>query len=637
MFQNQIFMTFLSGISYMLAAGALSLILTKLCIWVLPMFGMVDIPHGRHQHAHAVPRGGGIAIILSFTAIAALYYLQAGDAGKDPLLLQLGPPVLVMFILGVIDDKIELPSLLKLCVQILVASYLFFTNAGISHLLRFELPIYISLPLTIVWACGVINAFNLIDGMDGIAAGLASIAAFALAVWFLISGTEANLLVLMLIFCGACLGFLRYNFSPASIFMGDTGSLFIGLFFAYFSMAESTKAMTVTTLLVPLLAMGIPIFDVFLAILRRLYRKYIKKEPGVGIMTGDHDHLHHRIQEQMQNPRKTAYLLYALATLLVTGAIAAALVSNLMQTLSFAVLLVILFIVIRFATIEFYDTAELIANGVKFPHRSFLLTALHPVIDCTLLTVAYLITSTVFQRNILISPYSLQQALCYIAPFPLILAFSGVYRTYWLRAGIKSYYKLLLMLFFAAVIVLAISLGLILWNFGVNRDQISLMREFYTAYIFMGSSFIFMERFVIHYMESYSFRSLEEIVGKEKLTRTVIYGGGLYCRMFLLSQTCVANEPVNRKIIGIIDDNPSLRGLNVYGLDVLGTTRDLAKLKEKYQFDEIIIALRLITDEKRKKLIDFGKRSGILVEEFQCYLKQIPAENSELTDEEKIS
>lgn len=628
-------MTFLSGISYMLAAGALSLVLTKLCIWVLPMFGMVDVPHGRHQHAHAVPRGGGIAIILSFTAIAALYYLQTADAGKDPILLQLGPPILVMFILGVIDDKIELPSLLKLCVQIIVASYLFFTNAGISHLLKFELPIYISLPLTIVWACGVINAFNLIDGMDGIAAGLASIAAFALAVWFLISGTEANLLVLMLIFCGACLGFL--NFSPASIFMGDTGSLFIGLFFAYFSMAESTKAMTVTTLLVPLLAMGIPIFDVFLAILRRLYRKYIKKEPGVGIMIGDHDHLHHRIQEQMQNPRKTAYLLYALATLLVTGAIAAALVSNLMQTLSFAVLLVILFIVIRFATIEFYDTAELIANGVKFPHRSFLLSAVHPIIDCTLLTAAYLIASIVFQRNILVSPYSLQQALCYIAPFPLILVFSGVYRTYWLRAGIKSYYKLLLMLFFAAVVVLAIALGFILWNFGVNRDQISLMREFYTAYIFMGISFIFMERFIIHYMESYSFRSLEEIVGKEKLTRTVVYGGGLYCRMFLLSQTCVANEPVNRKIIGIIDDNPSLRGLNVYGLNVLGTTRDLAKLKEKYNFDEIVIALRLISDEKRKKLMDFSKRSGVSVEEFQCCLKSASAENSEQTDEEKIS
>ena len=308
-----------------------------------------------------------------------------------------------------------------------------------------------------------------------------------------------------------------------------------------------------------------------------------------------------------------------------------------MQTLSFAVLLVILFIVIRFATIEFYDTAELIANGVKFPHRSFLLSAVHPIIDCTLLTAAYLIASIVFQRNILVSPYSLQQALCYIAPFPLILAFSGVYRTYWLRAGIKSYYKLLLMLFFAAVVVLAIALGFILWNFGVNRDQISLMREFYTAYIFMGISFIFMERFIIHYMESYSFRSLEEIVGKEKLTRTVVYGGGLYCRMFLLSQTCVANEPVNRKIIGIIDDNPSLRGLNVYGLNVLGTTRDLAKLKEKYNFDEIVIALRLISDEKRKKLMDFSKRSGVSVEEFQCCLKPASAENSEQTDEEKIS
>ena len=620
-----------SGLPYLFAASALSLVLTRVCITILPWFKLVDIPRGRHQHDRAVPRGGGIAIIFTFAFVSALWLFTSVDHSLSwyeiPLLRHFAIPTAMVTVLGLLDDRFELRSIVKLGGQILIALYFFFSGAGIDSLLGVTLPIYIALPLTVCWVVGIINAFNLIDGLDGVAAGLASISSFSMAVWLLISEESMDSVVSMLIFCGACLGFLKYNFAPARIFMGDTGSMFIGMFFAYFSMAESAKAMTITSFLVPVLAMGIPMFDAFLAILRRFFRKYIKKEPGVGIMTGDHDHLHHRLQEQLKNQKKTACYLYGLAILLVVGAMSAALLSDLLRSLSFAVLLGIIFVMVRCATIEFYDAASLISEGVRVPRRSFLLTALHPVLDVMLLFLAYLLTSKLFQRNIMISPYTLKQAMCYIAPYPVVLGLSGIYRTYWLRAGITRYYKLLLLLLLASGMVLALALGFILLEFGRDRDQISLMREFFSTYVLLGGAFIFGERFLLHYIESFGFKKLAVTVAenKEHLARSVIYGGGLYCRMFLISHNCTNSAPPVRNIIGLIDDNPSLRGLNVYGLDVLGTSRDMKRLYDEYQFDEIVITLKDLSPRMRNKLDLFGQEFNIRIVEFCCELKETEA------------
>ena len=633
---------------FFLASCALSLLFTRICITVLPVLGLVDIPRGRHQHERIVPRGGGIGFILAFAISFVFYLALTGWLGtgklavfRKELLLELGVPLLLITVLGVLDDKFELSSRLKLVVQLGIAVYFFFSGAGFRSILGFPLPIYAALPVTVVWVIGITNAFNLIDGLDGVAAGLASISAFALALWFLISGDQADYLMVMVIFCGACVGFLRYNFSPAQIFMGDTGSLFIGTFFAYFSMVESAKAVTFTSLLVPVLAMGVPIFDVFLAICRRLYRKYILKEPGVGVMTGDHDHIHHRIQDETKDQKKTAYSLYFLAFLMVGGAMAAALVSSVMQGLSFAILLVVLFVAIRFATIEFYDAASLISEGIRVPHRKFLFTALHPIVDLLLLSTAYFVMVKVFLRDIPGNPFSLRQALCYIAPFPVVLSLSGIYRTYWLRVGIGSFFKLFLMFALASVIVLAIALGLILLDFpqllggafGNNvpeavwqqaRKQISHMREFYTAYVFFGCSLIMAERFILHYLECYGFKMLgADVDSRSKpISRTLIYGGGLYCRLFISSQYCANGEKAERRVIGIIDDNASLHGLNVYGLDVLGNCDDLPRILEKYKFDEVVIALKAVTDETRKRLIAFGKANKIKIREFRITIDE---------------
>ena len=615
---------------YCLAAATLSMFFTRLCIEILPMFRMMDIPRGRHQHAKPVPRGGGLAIILSFAAVMLWYLIFNSTAAKgwthDPLLIQFGPPLLAITVLGVADDRFELKSIVKLLVQIAIACYLFWTGVRIDAILGFPIPVWLALPLTVCWCIGIINAFNLIDGMDGLASGLAMIAAFSMAAWQIITHGSLTLTVCMFVFCGTCLGFLRYNFSPARIFLGDTGSMFIGLFFSYFSIVQSAKAVTITSLLVPVLAMGIPLFDVFLAIVRRLYRRYILKMPDVGIMTGDHDHLHHRLMGQLKNPRKTAYTIYKLAVLLVAGAIAAALLDDVMQSLSFIILLMVLFTVVRFATIEFYDTTKLLSEGIRIPRRKFILTALHPVLDVILLLLAYACTCTLFQRDMDFNPYTLKRMMFYIAPFPLVLILSGIYRTYWLRVGIARYYKLILMLAIACLLVLTLVLGDILLIYGKDRDQISLMREFFVAYALLGCALILMERFALHYLESFGLQNIANSImegKKEVLPRTLIYGGGLYCKLFLISLSSASRQQDKRKVIGILDDNSMLCRLNVYGLNVLGNIEELEDILAKHPFDEIVIALRSTTDETRAKLLEFGKRHHITIREFSCQINDL--------------
>ena len=612
----------------------LSMFCTRLCIEILPFFRMMDIPRGRHQHAKPVPRGGGLAIIISFSAVMLWYLIFNTPPDKDwyehTLLMQFGPPLLAITVLGLLDDRFELRSIVKLAVHIAIGVYLYWQGARIDSILDFSIPVYLALPLTVCWCIGIINAFNLIDGMDGLASGLAMIAAFSMAAWQLITHGELTSTVCLMVFCGACLGFLRYNFSPARIFLGDTGSMFIGLFFAYFSIIQSTKAVTITSLLVPILAMGIPLFDVFLAIVRRLHRRYILKMPDVGIMTGDHDHLHHRLQGQLQNTRKTAYTFYRLAVFMVLGAMVAALLDNVMQSLSFAILLIVVFSVIRFATIEFYDATKLLSEGIRIPRRKFILTALHPVLDVILLLFAYFCICTLFQRDLETSPYTLKRIMFYIAPYPLVLILSGIYRTYWLRASITRYYKLVLMLGIASLVVLALVLGNLLLEHGLDRDKISLMREFFVAYALFGCALILMERFFLHYLESFGLQNIANSITegkKEVLPRTLIYGGGLFCKLYLISLSSASRQQDKRKVIGILDDNSMLCRLNVYGLNVLGNIDELEELLEKYKFDEIVIALRSTTDETRQKLREFGKAHHIAIREFTCQVNDLESSN----------
>lgn len=274
--------------------------------------GVVDRPGKRKVHARPVPYLGGVAIYLAFTT-SILVALHLSEAFKIELSgqfigLMLGGMVIVA--LGLWDDVKSIHPLTKIAGQI-VASLIIFgygfriemmTNpfGGVIH---FPLPL--SILITIIWIIGLINAVNLIDGLDGLAAGLTSIAGTIL---FFVAVSTHNVVTAFLLaaIVGSALGFLRYNFYPAKIFMGDTGSMFIGFILAVSAIVGlqfQHKMATVVALLIPITALVIPVSDTLMAIVRRM----IGKTP---VFMADKRHLHHRLLDMGLTQRQVIFLLY---------------------------------------------------------------------------------------------------------------------------------------------------------------------------------------------------------------------------------------------------------------------------------------------------------------------------------------
>ncbi|MGM0471014.1 MAG: glycosyltransferase family 4 protein [Bacillota bacterium] len=262
--------------------------------------GAVDQPNLRRINQHAVVNWGGLAIYLGFiTAILTTLSLDLKLVG-----LIVGSTLIL--VVGLIDDYYELTPISKLIGQLaaaLVVIKLGIKIEFITNPLGGVLSLgYFSLPLTIIWIVGITNTVNLIDGLDGLAAGIAAIAAVTL---FIVAGQETNLMVMTLavMIVGVCIGFLQYNFNPASIFMGDSGSLLLGFLLAVISIMGALKSAAAITLVIPVLALGVPIVDTLLAIIRRHYS-------GKSIFKADQSHLHHRLLELGLTQKETVIVLY---------------------------------------------------------------------------------------------------------------------------------------------------------------------------------------------------------------------------------------------------------------------------------------------------------------------------------------
>lgn len=283
--------------------------------------GAIDIPKDdRRIHKQPIPRLGGLAIFYGFI-ISVLSFGQM-DKGIRGILLG----SLIIVVLGVIDDVKQLPAKVKLVVQIVAALVVvfhdvridFITNPNIfSDVELLKLERWAAIPVTILWIVGVTNAVNLIDGLDGLAAGVSSIASISILFIALLFGddmTTGLITILTAAIAGSCLGFLPYNFNPAKIFMGDTGATFLGFVLASVSALGLFKAYTVISFVVPLLILGLPIFDTGFAIFRRL----IKGKP---IMEADRGHLHHRLIDAGFSQKQTVMLLYTLSGILGLSAV----------------------------------------------------------------------------------------------------------------------------------------------------------------------------------------------------------------------------------------------------------------------------------------------------------------------------
>lgn len=297
-----------------LTAFILSLIFTPVAIKIAPKIGAVDIPKdNRRMHTKVMPRFGGMAIYIG-TVTSMLIFL--------PFSTQLMGVIAggtLIFLVGIIDDLRNLPAKVKLVCQILCAFILFQFSVKISFIGNpfgegyYFFPWIVSLLVTVIWIVGITNTINLIDGLDGLAGGVAFIASIAIAYTAFI-GNNPTACMAMLAIAGGALGFLPFNFNPAKIFMGDGGALFLGFMLAGLSVMNPMKSATMLATVVPVLVLGLPIFDTAFAILRRL----INKRP---IMEADKGHLHHRIMAAGLGQRRTVLTLYGISGIMGVAAI----------------------------------------------------------------------------------------------------------------------------------------------------------------------------------------------------------------------------------------------------------------------------------------------------------------------------
>ncbi|WP_313996964.1 MraY family glycosyltransferase [uncultured Paenibacillus sp.] len=285
--------------------------------------GAIDKPNARKVHSRIMPRLGGLAIYLAFVAAFLLLFPFLPDGLLNRYDMNLIKGLLVggtmIVLIGALDDRFELSAKVKLLGQIAAAAVVVFGFDVQINLLNIPFgesmqPVaeWLSIPLTIFWIVGCTNAINLIDGLDGLAAGVSGIAIGTILVMAGLMGSEPVILMSTLLL-GGIIGFLVFNFHPAKIFMGDSGSLFLGFSLAVLSMF-GFKQVAIVSFVTPLLIIGVPMADTFFAIVRRM----VNRKP---IFAPDKGHLHHCLRELGYSHRRTVLIIYGIAAFFGVSAI----------------------------------------------------------------------------------------------------------------------------------------------------------------------------------------------------------------------------------------------------------------------------------------------------------------------------
>jgi UDP-GlcNAc:undecaprenyl-phosphate GlcNAc-1-phosphate transferase len=307
--------------SILILSALATFVLTPLARWLAVRLGAIDLPNERKIHHGAMPRLGGLAVVGGFCFPWVAFYVVDNRVTRtfqdyETLFAVLIVGATAMLALGMYDDLRGAKASTKFLVQLLIALFLYGGGYRITTLTNpfgqsLQLG-WLALPISVLWIVGITNALNLLDGIDGLAAGVTACISLSLALINILSG---NVFVALLTLClaGACLGFLPFNFSPARIFLGDSGSLFIGVVLACIGMVSLFKAATATLIIVPMFVFGLPLFDTMTVIVGRARR-------GQPIFQADKSHVHHRLLALGLNHRQAAYLLYTVKGLL--GAVA---------------------------------------------------------------------------------------------------------------------------------------------------------------------------------------------------------------------------------------------------------------------------------------------------------------------------
>lgn len=291
---------------FIVLSGVLSFLSMPLIILFCKKFSLYDYQNARKIHSGNIPRLGGVGIFLSFM-ISASIFITTDKITNINRILPLIIAAAIIFLFALLDDLLTLPAIIKLIVQLIAVSIVVFNGFRFHQIFSWELPLPVSIILTFGWILGVINAYNLIDGMDGLCGSFSITAIITLGILYTLTGNEESILCYIL--AASILGFLCFNWPPAKLFMGDAGSQFLGFMISVFPLFDSSNVFEYNKLLIMIVITSFPVFDTIAAIWRRIR----DKRP---IMSPDRAHLHHKLLNMGYTKFTALYLLLFLQILL---------------------------------------------------------------------------------------------------------------------------------------------------------------------------------------------------------------------------------------------------------------------------------------------------------------------------------
>ncbi len=566
--------------------------------------GYVAVPKETRWHKKNTALLGGVAIYLA-TAVTLLgfAFYRGWDFLGQTFLVLMGA-VSAIFLLGLLDDLFNMAPQHKLAGQIVVSGVLVFLGYHFEWTGLETLDILISL----FWLVGITNAFNLLDNMDGLCAGVGFIAAgFLLAFNWLYPqqmGFPATSEIIIAAFIGALLGFLVYNFNPASIFMGDAGSLFIGFLLASLTMQAGAEKSASPGFLHILSVIAVPIFIVLIPIVDTTLVTVTRKLFGRRVSQGGRDHSSHRLVAIGFSEKRAVLVLYGFS--LASGCLALV-IQKLPWTVALLVvviyLLFILFFWIYLGKVKVYEEDSIIGREkrhgitpvlVEVTYRRRLLEVL---LDVVLISLAYYVAYLLRFEGHIGKDFAV-----FLKSLPVIIAMQilsnyvfGVYRGVWSSTSLEDIQVYAKAVTAGTVLSVLILLGLYRFA-GFSRAVFAIYWIFVLAFMSLARL---------------SFRLLDEGVlrrtqnGREAL----IYGAGLGGQMAL--REIEWNKALGLKAVGFIDDNSTLHGRRIRGYPVLGGKEDLLRIVDKYGIEEVIVSFRengeRTKEEIQKELERVGK------------------------------
>ncbi len=588
-------------------AAAISFSLTPFARRLALRVGAVDQPGPRKMHAQPTPRLGGLAVVASVFLVTLLVQAvnNPGIHKIEPRLLTgLALGVLPVLVVSIRDDIRPLRVFPRFLAQ--------FAGAGIAmmygiqlgtriHLFALDLSIgWLSVPISLLWIVGVTNAFNIVDGLDGLSAGLALIAAFSLVGVGLMTGRVA-LASISMILGGALVGFLPYNLFPARIFLGDTGSTAIGFWLACLALRGGSTLSAGMAILVPILVIGVPLTETLVSMIRRFVRRIEKK--GGGVFSADREHMHHRLVASGITQRRAVILLYSAGVV----AAAAALLSLFLTAQAAAVLVVtVLAAAVIGITRLNYDEFALVRRGfvLKIYDAPVLKRAFFPVFFDIALVAISIYGAIVLKSDDwgLVSRRALALELLEILPIVTIVVFwfFRLYRGSWRNASIADFIRSS-----SAVVASAVFGALVCLVVLRNPPRITLfVIEALLLLLLVNGS-----RASYRLLSHWNLRSVRE--GE----RVLLYGAGLAGTLAL--REILSNPSWGMRPVGFIDDDPERIGREVNGYPVIGTLASLPEAIGERQIRSVIVASPKIDREHLAELEKIGRATGIRVSRFR--------------------